>query len=116
MNRTQRSPLTWATLGLLAALVATNGVLLILLRTGGPLVGLTFYAVLFAVAYRGRQRASPAVMVGGLVGLVVHIVEVSVAGWPACPFLMGFNLALPAALAVVVWLAGRLARPVQGDK
>jgi hypothetical protein len=114
MSRLERLPLGWVALGLLAALVATNALLLILLRTGGPLIGLAFYAVLLTMAYRGRRRASQAVMVGALIGLVVHVVEVSVAGWSAYPFLMGLNLALPALLAAVAWLTGRPVWPVKG--
>jgi hypothetical protein len=42
VNRSRKTPLAWATLGLLAALVATNVAFLILLRTGGPLAGIAF--------------------------------------------------------------------------
>ena len=69
----QRPPLAWVALGLLAALVTTNAVFLALLQTGGPLIGLVLYAVLL---WRWRQRDYQAAVVGGLVGLAVHVVEV----------------------------------------
>jgi hypothetical protein len=116
MSKTERPLLAWATLGLLAALVATNAAFLILLRTGGPLIGIAFYAFLFAVAYRGRQRNNRRLVLGGLIGLVVHAAEVIVVGWSARPALMGLNLALPALLAAVAGLAGRPTRPGAGDE
>ena len=100
-------PFAWVALGLLAALVVTNAVFLILVRTGGPLVGLLFYAALLIVVWRGRRPDWRPVVVGGLVGFAVHVVEVVVAGWTAHPLLMALNLILPLALAPVAWLAGR---------
>ena len=105
-----KTPLAWATLSLLAALVATNATFLILLRTGGPLIGAVFYAVLLALAWRKRPRDYRAAMVGGLVGLAVHAVEVAIMGWSVYPALMVLNLILPAVLAPMAWLAGRQAR------
>ena len=103
----KRPPLAWLALGLLVALVATNAVFLLLLRTGGPLIGLAFYTALLVIVWRRREPDWRPVMVGGLVGLAVHIVEVIVAGWTAYPLLVALNLILPAALVLVAWLAGR---------
>jgi 4-hydroxybenzoate polyprenyltransferase len=104
---TKRPPLAWVTLGLLVALVATNAVFLVVLRTGGPLIGLVFYAALLIVVWRRRRPDWRAVMVGGLVGFAVHTVEVVVGGWTAYPLLVALNLILPLALVPVAWLAGR---------
>ena len=101
----QRPPLAWVAVGLLVALVATNAVFLIVLRTGGPLIGLVFYvALLVVVCHRGRPDYRP-VMVGGLVGLAVHVVEVILIGWTTYPLLVALNLILPVALVPVAWLA-----------
>ena len=110
MNRTEKAPLAWVTTGLLAALVATNVVFLILLRTGGPLIGITFYAVLLGIACRGQQRGNRDVMVGSLIGLAVHVAEATFLGWTPYPALMALNIILPVVLALVAWLAGRQAR------
>lgn len=109
----RRPPLAWVALGLLAALVTTNAAFLALLQTGGPLIGLVLYAVLL---WRWRQRDYQAAVVGGLVGLAVHVVEVITTGWSAYPALMGFNLILPAALALTAWLAKQRAQPGDGGK
>jgi hypothetical protein len=103
----KRPPLAWVALGLLVALVATNAVFLLLLRTGGPLIGLAFYVALLVIVWRRRRPDWRPVTVGGLVGLAVHIVEVIVAGWTAYPLLVALNLILPVALVLVAWLAGR---------
>jgi hypothetical protein len=103
----KRPPLAWLALGLLVALVVTNAVFLLLLRTGGPLIGLAFYVALLVIVWRRRRPDWRPVMVGGLVGVAVHIVEVVVAGWTAYPLLVALNLILPAALVLVAWLAGR---------
>ena len=116
MNRAKKTPLAWVALGLLAVLVATNIAFLILLRTGGPLIGIAFYAVLLTVVCRGRRyrtaqrRDNREVMVGSLVGLVVHVAEAIILGWTPYPALMALNIVLPAVLAPVAWLAGRPAR------
>jgi hypothetical protein len=110
VNRANKAPLAWVILGLLAALVATNVAFLILLRTGGPLVGITFYAVLLAFARHRQQRGNREVMVGSLVGLAVHVAEATILGWTPYPALMALNLILPAVLAPVAWLAGRQVR------
>jgi hypothetical protein len=102
----KRSPLAWVALGLLVALVATNAVFLLLLRTGGPLIGLAFYVALLIIVWRRQRPAWRPVVVGGLVGLAVHLVEVVVGGWTAYPLLVALNLILPAALVLVAWLAG----------
>jgi hypothetical protein len=106
MSHPERSPLAWVGLGLLAALVATNATFLVLQRAGGPLIGMGFYGVLLVLAWRGWQRNRQTVMVGGLLGLAVHGVEVVALGWSAYPVLMALNLILPAALAGVAWAAG----------
>ena len=106
MSRIQRPPLAWIALGLLASLVATNVTFLIRLHTGGPLIGIAFYLALLALVWRGRQRDYRAAMVGGLAGLVVHVMEVIALGWSAYPALMALNLILPAVLALVAWLTG----------
>jgi hypothetical protein len=49
-------------------------------------------------------------MVGGLIGLVVHVAEATILGWTPYPALMALNIALPSVLASVVWLAGQQAR------
>jgi hypothetical protein len=116
MNRTGRPSLAWLALGLLMALVATNATLLILLRTNGPLIGVVFYVVLLTRAWRGRQRGYRAAMVGGLVGLAVHVAEVVTIGWSAFPMLMALNLILPAVLALVAWFAGGWVRQEDGGK
>ena len=98
MTRATKTPLAWVALGLLATLVATNVAFLILLRTGGPLIGIVLYAVLLAVVCRGQQHSVREAMVGGLVGLVVHVAEATILGWTPYPALMALNIALPAVL------------------
>jgi hypothetical protein len=110
VNSAKKTPLAWVALSLLAALVATNVAFLVLLRTGGPLIGIAFYAVLLAVACRGQQRGNRDVMVGSLVGLAVHVAEAAILGWTPYPALMALNIVLPAALASMAWLAGRSVR------
>jgi heme O synthase-like polyprenyltransferase len=102
----QRPPLAWVALGLLAALVVTNAIFLALLQTGGPLIGLVLYAVLL---WRWKQRDYQATMVGGFVGLAVHVVEVVTVGWSVHPALMTLNLLLPALLAPIAWRADQRA-------
>jgi hypothetical protein len=116
MSNRGRPALDWAIRGLLAALVFTNLWLLVLLRTGGPLVGLAFYLVLLALSFGAGQRDHRPVMVGGLVGLAAHVVEVIMIGWSVFPVLMACNLVLPAGLALVGWLANRQAEPEGGRK
>jgi hypothetical protein len=91
----------------LGALVATNVTFLILVRTGGPLIGAVFYLALLVVVWRRRQPDYHPVVVGGLVGFVIHIVEVIFVGWTPYPLLMALNLILPAILVPMAWLAGR---------
>ena len=107
MNGRRRPPLVWAVLGLLGALVATNAIFLFLARTGGPLIGLVFYLALLVVVWRERQPDCRSVVVGGLVGLAVHTVEVMLVGWTTYPLLMALNLILPAVLVPVAWVVGR---------
>jgi hypothetical protein len=116
MSSLERSPLDWVILGLLASLVVTNATFLILEGTGGPLIGLAFYLVLLALAWREGQRDHRSVLVGGLVGLAVHVAEVVGMGWPAYLVLMVLNLVLPAMLALLAWSADRGPRQVVGDR
>ena len=113
MSKTERSPLAWVALVLLAALVATNLIFLALLRVSGPLIGFVLYAVLL---WRWRQRDYRAAVVGGLAGLAVHVVEMVTTGWSDYPALMALNLILPAVLAPVAWLAGQRAQREDGNK
>ena len=113
MSRIERPTPTWIALGLLAMLVVTNVAFLALLQTGGPLIGLVFYAVLL---WRWRRRDYQAAVVGGLAGLPVHVAEVAIAGWPAYPVLMAPNLILPVVLAPIAWSAGQRARQEDSSK
>lgn len=116
MSSLERSPLGWIILGLLAALVATNMTFLILRRTGGPLVGLVFYLALLVLTVRPGQPLHRLLLVGGLVGMAVQVVEAATLGWSAYPGLVAPNLVLPAALALSAWAADRALRPVAGDR
>ena len=107
MSSRERSALDRVIVGLLAALVVTNIAFLILARTGGPLIGLAFYLALLALTVAGRQRDHRSVMVGGLVGVAVHVVEAVAMGSPEYQVLLGLNLILPAALALAAWAADR---------
>ena len=98
----QRPLSAWVALGLVAALVVTNATFLVLLQTGGPLMGLVLYAVLL---WRWKQRDYRATVVGGSIGLAVHVVEAITMGWSAYPALMALNLILPALLAPVAWFS-----------
>ena len=109
-----RSWLDLVILGLLVALVATNTALLILLRTGGPLIGLAFYLVLLILTLRTRQRDYRPLVIGGLAGL--HLFEVVAVGWLVYPVLMALNLVLPVALAASAWAAARGQRQGFRDK
>jgi hypothetical protein len=115
MSHPERSLLAWVILGLLGALVVTNVALLILLWTGGPLIGLGFYLALLALGLRARQRDHRLMMVGGLLGLAVHVVEVATMGWSDYPTLVALNLALPAALALSAWAEDQRLQ-VAGDR
>lgn len=114
MNKAARSSLIWVILGLSVALVTTNAAFSVQQRTGGPLIGLAFYAALLILVWRGQPRNHRVVIMGGLVGLAVHVVEVVMMGWSAYPLLMGLNLSLAAGLASVGWLADRHARQENG--
>ena len=107
MSGTERAPLAWVSLGLLGVLIATNIALWALEQTGGPLIGVTGYGGLLILVLHGRQTDYRAAMVGGLLGLVVHTVEVVARGWSAHTGLMALNLVLPAVLVPMCWLAGR---------
>lgn len=107
MSGTERAPLAWVSLGLLGMLIVTNIALWALEQTGGPLIGITGYGGLLVLALRGRQTDYRAAMVGGLVGLAVHVAEVVARGWSAHPGLMALNLVLPAVLVPMCWLAGQ---------
>jgi len=99
--------LAWVTLGLLLALSVTNVIFLIVLRTGGPLFGVSLYTVLLVRARRGGRSDYRATMAGALVGTAVHVLELLALGWSPYPSLMALNLILPAVLAPVAWLADR---------
>jgi hypothetical protein len=116
MSHLERRSLDWAIVGLLAALVVTNLALLVLMQTGGPLIGLAFYLILLVLTLRFRQRDHRLVMVGGLVGFAVHAAEVATSGWSHFPVLVALNLVLPAALALSAWTADRGPRQVAGGK
>lgn len=116
MSSLKRSPLDRVILALLAVLVVTNMTFLILQRTGGPLIGLAFYLVLLVHTVRQRQRDHRPVLVGGLVGLAVHIAEAATLGWSVYPVLMVLNLVLPAGLTLAAWGADRRSRLVAGDQ
>ena len=116
MSEPERAPLDWVVLGLLGALVVTNIALLLLLWTGGPLIGLGFYLVLLALSLRARPRDHRPALVGGLLGLAVHVVEVVIMGWSDYPLLVGLNLVLPAALAGSAWAADHGLRFAAGDR
>jgi hypothetical protein len=116
MSNSRRSLLDWFILGLLAALVATNVALLILVWTGGPLIGLGFYLVLLALNLRATRRDHRLAMVGGLLGFAVHVVEAATMGWSDYPALVVLNLALPAALALSAWAVDRRPQPAAGDR
>jgi hypothetical protein len=107
MKRATRPTCAWVVVGLLAALVATNVVLAILLRTGGALVGAASYVILLALAWQGQPHDYRAAGIGGLVGLAVHTIEVAIVGWSDCPILVTANLILPAVLAPMAWWAGQ---------
>jgi hypothetical protein len=107
MRKAERAPLAWVSLGLLGMLMVTNITLWALEQTGGPLIGVTGYGGLLILALRGRQTNYRAAMVGGLLGLVVHVVEVVARGWSAHTGLMALNLVLPAVLVPMCWLAGQ---------
>ena len=116
MSNSGRSPLEYTILGLLAALVGTNVAFLLLLRTGGPLIGLAFYGVLLVHAWRAQRRGYRGIVVGGLVGLIVHVVELIAIGWSAYPMFMALNLVLPATLALVAWAAGQGPQQIAGNR
>ncbi len=107
MGTIGHSWLTWAIRGLLAGLIATNLWYLALLRSGGPLVGVIFYGALLVLSFRPRQRHERAPMIGGAVGLAIHVAEVALAGWSAYPVLMVLNLVLAAGLLAMAWVAVR---------
>jgi hypothetical protein len=107
MRPPKRSSLDWAVLGLLAALVATNAAFLIVQRTGGPAIGTAFYLVLLILTWGQRKRDHRKVVLGGLVGLAVHAIEVIALDWPAQPLLLVLNLTLPVPLVAAAWVADR---------
>ena len=87
--------------------MAINVTFLLLVRTVGPLIGLTFYLAMLVVVWHGRQKDYRPVVVVGLVGLAVHIGEVILVGWSTYPLLVALNLIFPAVLVPAAWLAGR---------
>ena len=113
MRPTERPPLAWIALVILAALVLSNAVYLALLRLGGPLIALVLYAVLL---WRWFQRDYGAIVVGGLAGLTVHVLEVILVGWSSYPALMALNLVLPALLALMGWSVCQPAQQRNDDR
>jgi hypothetical protein len=99
-----RSAGAWVALGTLILLVVTNGIALGLLQVGGPLIGLALYVVLM---WRWQKRDYRSAVIGGIIGLVVHMAEAAMTGWSAYPALMALNMILPAALALAAWFADR---------
>jgi hypothetical protein len=73
----------------------------------GPLTGIVLYA---ALLWRWERRDYRSAVVGGLTGLVAHVVEVTTTGWSAYPDLMALNLVLPALVVLVGWSVSRQAR------
>ena len=107
MKKERRTLLAKTILVLLGALVATNAAFLFLVRSSGPFIGLMFYLAMLVVTWRKRQPDYRPVVVGGFLGLVIHIVEVILVGWTIYPLLMILNLILPAVLVPAAWLAGK---------
>lgn len=110
MSKGKRTVFDWAALAALSGLMAVNGALGLLLRTGGPLIGLACYGALLVVAWRSQGDSWHTLAIGSIVGLLLHVVEVIVWGWSEQAILMGLNLLLPAVLAILAWLAGRQRR------
>ena len=96
--------LAWLVPGLLIALVATNVVFMILSRKVGPLIGIMFYGVLVWRWYRHKYKDG---LVGGGMGLVVHLLEVILAGWKDYAVLLALNMILPALLIMASGLMVR---------
>lgn len=107
MTGIRRPACSWVVIVLLGALVATNVAFLVVMRAGGPLIGIACYTALLVVSWRRRPPDYRPAAVGGLVGLAVHAVEVISMGWTSAPLLMALNLILPAILVPAAWLAGR---------
>ena len=101
MKKERRTPLAQAVLVLLGALVATNVAFLFLVHSGGPFIGLMFYLALLVIVWREQPSDYRPVVMGGLIGLVIHVVEVVFVGWSIYPLLMVLNLILPAVLVPV---------------
>ena len=112
MPRSARSRLDWIALGLLGALVTANALLLAIHRTGGPAIGIVLYA---AVLWRWLRGDYGAALIGGLIGMVVHVVEAVTMGWTRFPPLGALNLLLPAVLVPLAWARGRKAQRERGD-
>ena len=100
----KRPALAWLALGLLIALVATNVVFMILSRKVGPLIGIMFYGVLVWRWYHHKYKDG---LVGGGMGLVVHLLEVILAGWKDYAVLLALNMILPALLILASGLIVR---------
>jgi hypothetical protein len=97
----ERPPLAWIAVGLLIALVATNIVFLILSHKIGPLIGVVFYGVLVWRWYLHKYQDG---LVGGGIGLVVHLLEVILTGWDDYAVLLALNMIMPALLILVTGL------------
>ena len=78
-----------------------------LLRSGGPLIGAGFYLILLIITCRSRKSGYQPVILGGIAGFIVHIVEVILMGWTPYPPFMILNLIFPIILLGVAISAGR---------
>ena len=112
MPASARSHLDWIALGLLGTLVTANALLLALHRTGGPAIGIVLYSVVLWRWLRGDYGAA---LIGGLMGMFVHVVEAVCTGWTRCPPLGALNLLLPTILVPLAWARGRKAQRRGGD-
>lgn len=96
----EKSRLDWIVLGLLAALVVANALLLALRRAAGPLVGLLVYGGLL---WRWERGDCWAAFVGSLIGMTVHVLRVGTIGFSQVALLDALNLFLPTVLAPLTW-------------
>ena len=113
MTRTGELPLKWVVVGLLVVLVVINVVFVLLVKSKGPLIGVVFYAGLLVLSWTKQQQDFGAAMVGGVVGLAAHAIEIMTLGWSPYPSLNALNLILPAVLAPAAWIAALQARREQ---
>jgi hypothetical protein len=91
----------------LGMLVAANATFCLLMRSVGPLIGAGFYLVLLINTYRSRESSYQPVILGGIAGFIVHILEVILIGWTPYPPFMILNLIFPIILLGAALSAGR---------